>query len=111
MILASAHFWPAWTHHISWLWTNPAAYNLFSSSWGEILLKFPILYVAWRHINCHSPKCWRRGAHQFRDPSTGEVYKLCKKHHPNAKPKAHWWSARKVHSLAHIHAQIANDRH
>ena len=63
------------------------------------------LLGAWHHVNCHTPGCKRIGRHRLPDPDTGELHLVCPKCHPAAKPKAHWWSRRVVHTLDHIHAQ------
>jgi hypothetical protein len=101
--------WPTWLENLSWFWTNPKAYNFWSSSFGEFALKIWVLVYVLKHLNCHSPGCIRIGTHHFHDPDTGEIHKLCKKHHPYSKKKKHWWSKRRVHSLEYIHNQIKKD--
>lgn len=41
------------------------------------------LIAAWRHINCHVPRCLRRGHY----PIDGTPYKTCAKHHPGIPDK------------------------
>lgn len=104
--------WPHFLEPISQLWwpeTN-RMYAFFSSIGGTPLFALGIFGFTWRHLNCHAPGCWRISRHHFTDPETGERHSLCKKHHPDAQPKAHWWSRRRVHSLEYIHAQIAKAR-
>jgi hypothetical protein len=44
---------------------------------------FTGLIVHWRHINCHTPGCWRVG----RYPAAGGDFKLCGHCHPDWKGK------------------------
>jgi hypothetical protein len=102
--------WPHFLEPISHLWlpyNEKNGWAAFMSSWGGATAIFTGVYIGVRHANCHARWCLRIGKHQFRDPETGELYKLCAAHHPSVKPKARWWHRRRVHSLEHIHAQIA----
>jgi hypothetical protein len=82
-----------WHNHI-WYWievhtgTNDESgtYYGFWSGFGSDLGEYVILgavfnglYLHWRHINCHDPKCWRIGRYQ----AAGGQYKLCHHHHPD----------------------------
>jgi hypothetical protein len=67
---------------INWLWTNPGAYNFFSSIWGELAFKVPILIWAMRHFNCNVTGCYRPG-HKV----VGTSHRACRKHHPGLKSK------------------------
>lgn len=96
-------------HTIAWTWGGAGqggqtseAYGAFSSSIPCLAL-ISILANWWHSRNCHEHRCWRLAKHSFRDPDTGEEFKLCKKHHPALKPKKHWWSRRKVHDLKYMH--------
>lgn len=54
----------------------------FGSDLGEYVILgavFNGLYLHWRHINCHDPKCMRIGRYQ----AAGGQYKLCRHHHPD----------------------------
>lgn len=75
-----ASVWPHWLRYISWLWTNPASYNLWSSSWGELILKMPLVVWAIRHLNCDVSGCKRLG-----HPVEGTGHRACRHHHPHMK--------------------------
>lgn len=77
---------------ISWLWTNPTSYNLWSSEWGGLIFKtfylFLVVVIAkWllqpvarrvhAHLECHVDGCTRLGYPVHR---TG--YRACHEHHP-----------------------------
>lgn len=64
--------------HVSWLWTNPASYNFFSSVFGELALKVPLILIAYKHVNCDVRRCWRLG-----HPVEGTGHRACRRHHPN----------------------------
>ena len=38
---------------------------LFLSGAGSFLLKGSIVVMAWRHLNCHEPGCWRPARHHM----------------------------------------------
>jgi hypothetical protein len=75
-----AFVWPHFLEPISWLWINPSSYNLWSSSFGEIVLKLPLVVWALRHLNCKVDGCWRVG-----HPVHGTGYRACRRHHPAMK--------------------------
>lgn len=50
----------------------------FGSDLGEATL-IGIALGAWRHVNCHAPRCLRFGKH----PTADHQHKLCRKHHPD----------------------------
>ena len=75
-----------------WLWFHAGLSNgnyswyLFPSGWGSILIP-PVITVAgiwvmfWWRTSCqHSRWCVRHGRHDWTDPETKAVHKLCWKH-------------------------------
>ena len=60
-------------------WLNPNGWiYLFTSGPGAFLLSLSSLGVfvgLWRHLNCHSPGCWRPARHAMGG--------YCRKHHQN----------------------------
>lgn len=72
-----AFVWPHWLDWVSWPWINSHSYNLWSSVWGELALKVPLLIWALRHLNCKVTGCWRVG-----HPVHGTGYRACRRHHP-----------------------------
>lgn len=92
MLGATPHFWPEWTYHVSWLWTNPASYNFSSSEWGGLVFKvleLLVIFVVVRcvvqpwakrvhaHMECHVDGCERWG-----HPVHPTGYRACAEHHP-----------------------------
>lgn len=73
-----ASTWPHWTYSISWLWTNPASYNLWSSEWGGVLFKLWIAVLVLKHLNCHEHHCLRLSWRKDQDG-----HPICKRHHPD----------------------------
>ena len=49
------------------------AYAFWSGFGGFTTLAFTGIAIAWRHLNCHTPRCYRLGVHH-----TPKGYKLCK---------------------------------
>lgn len=87
-----AWVWPPWLNWLSWLWTNPASYNLWSSEWGGSLFKLLYLVLVFvvvrrvvqpwtrrvhAHLECHVDGCERWGY-----PVHGTGYRACHEHHP-----------------------------
>ncbi|HEY1690049.1 MAG TPA: hypothetical protein VGF95_14435 [Solirubrobacteraceae bacterium] len=75
---------------VSWLWTNPDAYNWASSEWGGQVFKLIDLAVfflvvqklirPWRaHLECHVDGCSKLG-----HAVPGTAYRACRTHHPGA---------------------------
>lgn len=60
--------------------SNSRAYDFWSGFGSDIGEATLIVAVAgaWRHVNCHTPRCWRLGKH----PAADGIYKLCRHHHP-----------------------------
>jgi hypothetical protein len=88
---------PAWTEHVSWLWTNPAAYNFASSEWGGLVFRIVELVAVFgvgrwllkpwidrwvarvhKHLECDAPGCERWGR-----PVHGTSHRACHEHHPH----------------------------
>ena len=74
-------------HGNGYQWHSGAGSDL-----GELTL-IGTFVALWRHINCESPRCLRRGPYKTADG----LHHLCRKHHPDL-------PNRKL-SLAEIHAR------
>ena len=55
-------------------------YLWWSGFFADVTL-FGAGVTVYRKHNCHVQRCWRLGHHEVRG-STGEVYKVCRPHHP-----------------------------
>ena len=80
-------------HHL-WLWLTELsgsrtsasmAYNFWSGFGGDVAILGSILaapILLYRRNNCGIRRCWRLSRHDYKDPVSGIVHKLCRKHHP-----------------------------
>lgn len=59
---------------------------LFWSGFGAILERAielaALAMILLRKHNCETHHCWRTGRHPWTDPTTGQIHRLCRKHHP-----------------------------
>jgi hypothetical protein len=84
---------------ISYLWTNPDAYNFASSEWGGLVFKIfyaivLIVFVRWlikpltrkinSHMQCEVPECKKWGHIIY-----GTSHRACREHHPHLSPDGH----------------------
>lgn len=80
-----------WWHAEAWAGiddTGGPQYGFLSglgSDFGEIALVGGLWHLL-HQFNCHEPRCWRIGPHQY--DLDGRLVKLCKKHHPAIVPLA-----------------------
>jgi len=61
------------------------AYNFWSGFGGDVAILGSILaapILLYRKHNCGTRWCWRLARHDYKDPETGIVHQLCRKHHP-----------------------------
>jgi hypothetical protein len=89
-------FWPdVFLMHHLWSWileltgtqsSSSKAYNFWSGFGGDIAILGSVLaapFLLWRKHDCGIRWCWRLGRHEYKDPVTGIVHSLCRKHHPD----------------------------
>jgi hypothetical protein len=69
-------------------WSGPGA------NFGELTI-FGSVVAIWRHINCESPGCLRRGHY----PTADKLHHLCRKHHPDL--PNHRLSLEEIHERHH----------
>lgn len=79
------HFWASVLHvmgvdNVSGRW-----YGFWSGFGGDVAILGSILaspILLYRKHDCGVRWCWRLGRHEFKEPDTGIVHMLCRKHHP-----------------------------
>jgi hypothetical protein len=69
---------------------------LWWSGPGAFLAYLGTVATLWRHVNCHTRRCWRFGRHSV----DGTPYKVCRRHHPEIPNRGA--------TLAQIHEAHAN---
>lgn len=82
--------WHVWLGHWLTHWTGSdygypygkfEPYDLYSGLLG--LGVAGVFFAVYRKHNCHVRWCLRISHHEFRDPSSGLTYMLCRRHHPD----------------------------
>ena len=95
------HLW-AWLLELSGSQDSASkAYNFWSGFGGDVTILASILaapFLLWRKHNCGVRRCWRLARHDFKDPGTGIIHQLCRRHHPEH-------PSNKPVSAAHIREQ------
>lgn len=74
--------------NVSGLWYGLGFWSGFG---GDVALLASILaapFILWRKHDCDARKCARLARHDFKDPETGLVQHLCRRHHPEESRKA-----------------------
>ena len=55
---------PGWLQHVLGLDSGSGRWYLFWSGIGSDLAYLGAFGLAWHHLNCHEPGCWRPARHQ-----------------------------------------------
>lgn len=80
---------------VSWLWTNPSAYNFASSEWGGLVFHgvelgalYLLLRPLYRRVHGHL-ECRVTGCANWGHPVHGTSFRACPEHHPHLSPGGH----------------------
>lgn len=85
------HLWVEFLHVLGVDNVSGEWYGFWSGFGGDLTLIASVLaapIILWRKHDCDARRCPRLARHDFKDPETGTVQHLCRKHHPEESRKA-----------------------